>query len=359
MFLKTLRPVEGTEFVLEGGHRAFLVEHDNRFDEIPWGGLALLFADQHIEADQLQPLLAALLMYRARSSLRGCIDPLEGLKGCYRKGSDHAVASVLLGEDIEAAYANLYSDCAAGPKTDRRDFRRRLGGRLRLDWGHGPRRGSPGPGGPLPPGIVAKFKLPKWDSTHGQEVRRIHEALGAHITRWRRPGGHGRRPSDPLRWMKDRFSHCTDPPLLASREGLVCSVAYATWIAQAICYPYAMATLAGGITPPLNRTEQLLFRWYHGKNALLGIPLQCVRPDWWDLVRPVAMDLVRGRIGARAAQRQMARALGLHTLLVDEDHDEDQQRKRETKEREALPEFRQVQQRLAEISEEDGSDLEE
>jgi hypothetical protein len=320
MFFKTIPPARGWEFRLgPGRHRAFLVEQDEHFDGIAWGGAALLRRDGAIRNSAAMPFLAALLLYQARHFLKHEYrSPLGGLRALYRAGG--TVAGGLLGETSWKAWSKLYPEGSVTKGFQQRDFRRRLAPVLGTPIGELSLHCR------LPVGIAAVFRLPKWDNTTDNAVRRIHQNLGERIWNWRRPGGKGRRPKDPLAWIHDLLDHPGRPPIAATREEAVCAVAHATWVAQSICYPYAMAVLVRSVDPPLGREEALLFQWHHGSKSLLGVPLQCLRRDYWDLVQPIALEFLTKRITSREARRRMAQALMTHRSLSDAAAEEDRLR---------------------------------
>lgn len=321
MAFKTLSPVRGWEYTAAPGHRAFYLEHDENFDEIPWGGLALLFRDGAIRADMMPAMIAAILLYRARRGLQEYREPVKGIRGLYRDRSGGSVAQSLMG-DKKKALNDLRQGLKDGERLEPKAFRRRLSQIFRTNTSV--KRSARMDG--LPIGVASHFKLPTWDTTCDAAAARVLQDLGDHISKWQSGKGR-RRPKDPLKYLKDRFSHSSQPPLNATREELACTVAFATWIAQSCCYPYAMWTQSKNIDPPLNKTEKLLFIWYHSDKSLLGIPLQCVRPDYWNLTQSVATEFLRKKITAGAAQQKMAQILGYHSLLKEDSQYQDRDRK--------------------------------
>lgn len=317
---KRLSAVRGKEIQLRPGRRIFLVAQDDRFDEIVWGGMALAHADGLLPDKLVAPLIGAHLLYRARDSLREYRQPLSGPQNLYREGAGQSLADSLLG-DRRNVWKSVRAQEVAEGERGPRVFRRLLPRLLALGGGRPPAAG-------LPIGVTCMFALPARSPHFEESTGAILLRLGERVRQWWRRSPDGRRPKDVLVWMSDLFSHPGRAPLCASREELAYAVAYATHVSLASNYRYAMRELVQQVQPGLNALEKDLFEFYHWNTDLLGIPIQAMRRDYYEMVSDVVNDLLRRNISGSEVWRRAQQILGQHGLLKEDNLEQERAAKR-------------------------------
>jgi len=312
--------VRGKEIQLNPGRRVFLLDHDDNFDDIALGGLALSYTDGLLDHDLVPPLIGSHLLFRIRHHLREYRAPMRGLWGSYREAHNQVLAESVLGEERQA-WRIVRTKRARQEPYSVTGFRKRLSQLLHIGGGASRRRD-------LPIGIRCMFALPDWDPAFEESTGLIYLRLGERVMQWHTRSSRGPRPRDPVLWLARRVSRPDLEPLHATRDQLTYAVAHATHVALASGYTYAMKHLMRQVQPPLNDVERNIFQFYHLSTDLLGIPLHAIRRDYLAFISPIADDLLGRRISGAEARRRVQQVLARQGLLKEDALEQDRTRKR-------------------------------